>query len=101
MRSITIRYEYDGAEDIWETLINTFVNALNADPAINMQFKYQVAIADDGKTRIHWGLWDSEETLKAMQSQDYFKTFATGLRDLIGGPPDALGADVFSRTGNW
>lgn len=101
MRSITITYEYSGDETVWREAIDGFIAALNADPVTAKKFSYQVAVADNGTTRIHWGLWDSTETLAHMQSQDYFKTFAGKLRDLAGGPPANTAADIVTKTANW
>lgn len=101
MRCITITYAYDGPENDWRELVGGFVGALNADADIAGKFTYQVATGDDGVGRVHWGRWDSAETLKTMQSRDYFKAFAAGLRDLIGGPPETFGADVQMKTEGW
>lgn len=101
MRSITITYQYDGDEAEWRAAIDGFINALNADAAISDKFSYQVAVADDGKTRIHWGRWDTAETLKHVQSQDYFATFAGKVREFSGGAPSNTGADIVTRTANW
>ncbi|MEO9614669.1 MAG: hypothetical protein ABJG86_21440 [Nitratireductor sp.] len=101
MRSITIRYQYSGPEEEWRGVIDAFVAAIDADEAIAGRFAYQVAIAEDGRTRIHWGRWDSAETLNTMQSRDYFKVFAERLRKLAGGPPDAVAADVTTKTVGW
>lgn len=101
MRSITISYKYSGPEEKWRGVIDAFIAAINADEAVAGRFIYQVAVADDGQTRIHWGRWDSAETLKTMQSRAYFKVFAGSLRELAGGPPDAVAAAVATKTVGW
>lgn len=100
MRSITITYEYDGEEAPWRTTIDGFIQALNQDPDAQ-GFSYQVAVADDGLRRIHWGRWDATETLKHVQSQDYFKTFAAKVQGFAAEGPAATGADIVTRTDNW
>ncbi len=73
MRGITITYDYDGPEQAWTSLTGAFIDALDADAALNGRFSYQVAVADNGKTRVHWGRWDSAETLAQVQAQDYLR----------------------------
>jgi hypothetical protein len=100
MRSITITYEYAGEQGPWQDAIDAFIDALNADPKA-VRFSYQVAVADNGTTRIHWGRWDTPETLAHVQSQEYFATFAAKVREFSGGTPVNTGADIAARTGNW
>ncbi|MFW8635004.1 hypothetical protein [Cribrihabitans pelagius] len=59
MRGITITYAYSGDEDAWRQATSEFIAAIDADPAAAGKFTYQVAVADDGETRIHWGRWDT------------------------------------------
>lgn len=101
MRGITITYKYAGDEAVWHNAISTFMSAIDDDPAIAGKFTYQVAVADDGETRIHWGRWDSAETLAHLQAQDYFKTFAAKVRNFAGGAPSATGHDIVGRTKGW
>ncbi len=101
MRCITITYDYDGPEEAWTSLTGAFLAALDADKALAGKFTYQIAVADNGKSRVHWGRWDSEETLAKVQSQAYFKVFAAGLRELASDPPTTLGANVAGKTAGW
>lgn len=101
MRAITIIYTYSGDEQAWRDAIGAFVAAIDADPDAAGKFTYQVAVADDGETRFHWGRWDTAETLAHVQAQDYFKTFAGHVREFAGGQPNATGHDVAFRTGGW
>ena len=101
MRSITITYQYDGDEAVWHSEIDRFINALNNDPDIAAKFSYQVSIADDDKTRIHWGRWDNAETLSHVQTQDYFKTFAAQVRVFSGNGPGATVTNVVAKTDSW
>lgn len=101
MRAITITYRYSGDETTWQSAVDTFVAALDADQELAGRFSYQVAVADDKETRIHWGRWDSAETLTHVQSQPYFAEFAAKVRDFAGGAPEATGHDVVTKTGNW
>lgn len=98
MRSITIRYVYAGDEAAWKSAIDDFIGAIDADPAVKGRFTYQVAVADDGVTRIHWGSWDSPATLEAVQSQDYFQAFTAAIQDFAGDTLTTVGADVLGRT---
>ena len=50
MRGITIRYEYAGAEAPWRDAMETFIAAIQNDPAIAGKFTYQVAVAQRGDT---------------------------------------------------
>ena len=100
MRGITITYQYDGDEQVWRAAIDGFIGALNNDPVVSDKFSYQVSVADDGKTRIHWGRWDSAETLAHVQAQGYFKTFAAQVGEFSGGPT-VVGANVVAKTGFW
>lgn len=101
MRGITITYTYSGDEDAWRQVTSDFIAAIGADPEAAGRFTYQVAVADDGETRIHWGRWDNAETLSHVQSQDYFKTFAARIKEFAGGAPQAIGHDIMGRTGGW
>ncbi|WP_299348270.1 hypothetical protein [uncultured Shimia sp.] len=101
MRSITITYEYAGPDAPWRALVESFIAALDSDDGIPGSFSYQVAVADNGTTRIHWGRWDSAETLAHVQAQDYFKSFAGALKDLAGDTLSPTGTNVMARTANW
>ncbi len=101
MRCITINYRYDGPEDEWRRAIDDFIAALDGDAEVAGRFNYQVATADDGVSRVHWGRWDSAETLKTMQSREYFRVFSERVRDFAGGPPQTLGAEVVLKTKAW
>lgn len=101
MRGITITYSFGGNEAEWQATTQTFISAIDADPEAAGKFVYQVAVADDGKTRFHWGRWDSAETLAHVQSQPYFKDFAAKVREFAGGAPNATGHDIKAKTGGW
>ena len=101
MRCITITYRYSGDEKLWRETVEAFIAAIEGDPAVSGKFTYQVATADDGETRIHWGRWDSAETLQALQSQPYFKVFAQAVKGFAGGAPSATGADVAVKSTGW
>lgn len=101
MRCITITYEYSGDDAPWRAAIDDFINAVNSDGAIDGIFSYQVAVADNGTTRIHWGRWDSAETLAHVQSQEYFKTFAARLKAMAGDSLSPTGANVVIRSATW
>ena len=101
MRGITITYSYDGDETAWRDTITTFINQIENDPRLAGRLLYQVAVADDGKTRFHWGRWDSPETLAHLQGQDFFKTFAGKVRDFANGGPVATGHDTVVKTSGW
>ncbi|MGR3760784.1 hypothetical protein ACUXV3_11735 [Roseobacteraceae bacterium NS-SX3] len=101
MRGITITYAYSGDEDAWRQATSAFIAAVGADLKAAGKFTYQVAVADDGETRVHWGRWDSAETLAHVQSQDYFKTFAERVKEFAGGAPKATGHDIADKTAGW
>src|SRR5690606_1792627 len=100
-RGITISYKYSGPEETWLAAVDEFIQALDGDPEVSGKFNYQVAVADDQVTRIHWGRWDSEVTLDTVQSRDYFKQFARRILDLAGGQPQNVGAQMLSSTRGW
>lgn len=101
MRGITITYQYTGDEAEWKATIAAFVAAINADPRAKGRFTYQVAVADDGKTRIHWGRWDDAETLAHVQAQSYFKSFAPKVKDFAKGELSATAHDILEKTSGW
>ena len=84
MHGISIRYEFDGDEAAWEAAIAAFITAVKADTELSGRFHYRVNKAKEGNTRIHWGWWDTPETVKTLQSRDYFKTFAAAVRSFGG-----------------
>ena len=100
MRGITITYDYSGDEAPWRAAMQAFIDALDADPGA-ANFSYQVSIADNGVSRIHWGRWDSQATLAHVQSQDYFKTFAAKVGEFSGGTHMPVPADVAIKTSSW
>ncbi len=100
MRTITITYDYDGDEQAWTGTCEAFINAVSSDPDAQ-GFSYQVAVADNGVSRVHWGRWDSADTLAHVQGQDYFKSFAERVRAFAGGPPNVVVAEVRDHTTNW
>lgn len=101
MRTITITCDCDGPEDRWTAQTGAFLAAIDADAAIDGRFTCQVAAAVNGKSRVHWGRWDRAETLAIVQSRAYFKTFAAGVKALIGHVPLSLGATVAGKTSGW
>ncbi len=101
MRGITITYEYSGDENQWREVMDRFIAAIDNDPRAAGKFTYQVAVADDGRTRFHWGRWDSADTLAHVQSQEYFKEFAGKVREFAGGSPSATGHDISTKTVGW
>ena len=101
MRCTPIPYDDDGPEETWVGLTGAYLAALGADQALTGKSTYQIAVADNGTSRVRWELWNSAETLAAMQGQDHFKVFAAGLRDLAREPPVTLGADVTEKTAGW
>lgn len=98
MNGISIRYRYDGDEPAWRTAVDAFIDAIDADPDIGGKFAYAVSVAGDGVTRSHTGRWDTEATLKTLQSRDYFKTFAATLKGLAGDTLDAVQIDLYRET---
>ncbi len=101
MRGITITYRYDGDETEWLEAVNTFIAAIDADPEAVGKFTYQVAVADDGVSRFHWGRWDSAETLAHVQSQPYFQAFAPKVKMFAGDTLSATGHDITQKSGGW
>ena len=57
-----------------------------------------VSVAGDGVTRSHTGRWDTEATLKTLQSRDYFKSFAETLKGLADGSLDAVQIALYRET---
>ncbi|MCP4384234.1 MAG: hypothetical protein GY798_22965 [Hyphomicrobiales bacterium] len=84
MEGIIVRYRYDGDDAPWRSTINRFIDAINADEAVKGRFRYSVTIAKDGVGRTHIGRWDSDETLKTVQSRDYFKQFSEAVQEFAG-----------------
>jgi hypothetical protein len=85
MYGITIVYEYSGDEAAWKKATSDFIAAIDSDKEIAGRLHYRVNKARDGNRRVHWGWWDSPETVAKMQSRDYFKTFSAKVREMAGG----------------
>jgi quinol monooxygenase YgiN len=98
MLGIVIEYDYAGDEDIWQTAVDTFMGHIDADERLSGRLSYQVNVRNDGSGRIHVGNWDSEETLKYMQSQPYFSEFAGKVKEFSGGQPRATGFKRLGKT---
>jgi quinol monooxygenase YgiN len=98
MLGIVIEYEFSGDEAAWQTAVDTFLGHLDADERLKGRLSYQVNVSSDGNRRIHVGNWDSEETLKYMQSQPYFPEFAGKVKEFSGGGPKATGFRRLGKT---
>jgi hypothetical protein len=92
MGAILIRYNYDGDDAPWREALETFVSKINADPKLAGRFRYEAGVMGDGAQRVHVGHWDSEETLKHLQAQPFFKEFSGKVQGFAG---DTLAATRF------
>ena len=84
MQGIIVRYRYSGDEPAWQAVVDDFVGAVSSDPEVRGRFRYTVTVAADGETRTHVGRWDSDETLKTVQSRPYFKAFSEAVQRFAG-----------------
>jgi hypothetical protein len=98
MNGIIIQYQYSGDEAAWEKATRDFVAALEADRELEGGFMYMVSKANESDTRTHVGRWRDDETLKLMQSRDYFKSFAGILKEMADGTLKAEGMSVSTMT---
>jgi len=98
MLGIVIEYEYSGDEAAWQSAVDTFMGHIDADERLKNKLSYQVNVSGDGSRRIHIGNWDTEETLKYMQSQPYFGEFAGKVKEFSGGGPTATGFKRLGKT---
>ncbi|MES0879851.1 hypothetical protein [Roseibium sp. SCP14] len=96
MRNVLVEYVYTGNEEPWQQLIADFLNAVEADARLAGRFHYQVFSMPEGR-KVHIGRWDTDETLKTLQSQAFFKTFAEGIKGFAGDSlKSGFGNEVFS-----
>ena len=91
---IAVSYSYEGDEAAWANVVDEFTQAVSADTALSGRLSYHVQRSNDGR-RLHIGRWDSEETVKLLQSRDYFTSFAAALQRLAG---DSLSSQRFEVT---
>ena len=98
MDGISIRYQYDGDEAAWQAAIDVFIEAVNSDADLAGKFSYAVSVAGDGVTRSHTGRWDSEATLKTLQSRDYFAAFSKAVQGFAGESLDAKQLSLYRET---
>lgn len=91
---IAVSYRYEGDEAAWEKVVADFTGALSADAALSGRFTYHVQKSEGGQ-RLHIGRWDAEESVKLLQSRDYFTRFAAALKGLAG---DSLSSQLFEVT---
>ncbi len=96
MFGIVIEYDFSGDEAAWQAAVDTFMAGIDADDRLKGRFSYQVNARSDGAGRIHIGQWDEEATLKHLQSQPFFATFAGQVKDFADGAPRTAG---FKRLG--
>lgn len=78
---IAVGYRYEGDEAAWEKVVDDFTRAVSADAALSGRFSYHVQKSEGGG-RLHIGRWDAEETVKLLQSRDYFARFTAALQGL-------------------
>jgi quinol monooxygenase YgiN len=84
MQGIIVRYRYDGDDAAWQSVVDTFISAVAADDAARGRFQYMVTVANDPASRTHIGRWDSDDTLKTVQSRVYFKAFSEAIQAFAG-----------------
>jgi quinol monooxygenase YgiN len=84
MYGITITYVLSGDEAAWRKAVDAFVDSVNHDNEVSGRFHYHVFSSREGNEKVHWGMWDSPETLQKVQSREYFKTFASAVRKFGG-----------------
>lgn len=84
MQGIIVRYRYEGDEAAWQAVVDDFIAAIAEDTAARGRFHYTVTVANDNTTRTHMGQWDSDETLKTVQSRKYFKSFSAAIQTFAG-----------------
>ncbi len=99
MDGISIRYSYGGDETVWRAAVDAFMEAVDADAEVRGKFSYAVSVAGDGVTRSHTGRWDSDATLKILQSRDYFKNFSKAIQGFADGTLDAKQIALYRETG--
>jgi hypothetical protein len=99
MDGIIIRYSYDGDEADWQRVIDAFLAAIATDPDVQGRFRYVVTVGTDGVTRTHIGRWDSEETLKTLQTRDYFATSSQAIKGFAGDTLEATRMRLYGETG--
>lgn len=96
MKNVYVDYNYQGDEQEWQQTIVDFINAVEADERLKGEFHYQVFKLPEGR-RVHIGRWSSDEVLKTLQSQDFFKQFAGKIKALAGDTlKNELGHEAFS-----
>ena len=98
MNGIVVRYEYAGDEGKWRAAMGAFVAAVAADDAVRGRFRYAITRQRGGAVRTHMGRWDSEETLRTVQSRDYFKTFAAAVQEFGGASVTTTPMEVVEST---
>jgi hypothetical protein len=82
-----IEYTYSGDETSWRQAIETFLGHVRADPVLADGLTYAVFVREDGKARVHVPVWRDQAVLDHLQSQPFFKTFASAVREFAGGSP--------------
>ena len=84
MGGLLIEYRYDGDEAVWQNAVESFIKNIAADARLRSSFRYHVFVKEDGVSRVHVPSWDSEETLKHLQSQPFFSEFAGHIKSFAG-----------------
>jgi len=98
MKGIIVRYRYGGDEGVWQAAMDDFISAINADKAVAGRFRYAATVAADGIGRTHMGRWNSDETLKTVQSRDYFKRFSAAVQNFAGATLESNRMNVMAAT---
>lgn len=80
MPALLIEYTYQGNEDNWESEIADFIHAIKSDRMLSQGMRYHVFVKADGR-RVHVPSWDSEETLKYLQSTPAFAKFTKKVKE--------------------
>ena len=84
MGGLLIEYQYAGDENEWQEAVDNFLKNIAGDERLRTGFRYHVFVKEDGVSRVHVPSWDSEETLKHLQSQPFFSEFAGKIQTFAG-----------------
>ena len=99
MKHFMIKYKFaHGTTQAWHREIETFISALDNDPELNGKITYRVMKNRDDANYYHLAAAVDEQSVKTLQSRDFFKHYTEQTRKVAGGEVTVTPIEVIGET---
>jgi hypothetical protein len=81
-----IKYQFaNGTPEQWHREVETFIAALDNDPELKGKITYRCMKNRDDSSYFHLAAAADEQTIKTLQSRDFFKAYTAKTRQVAAG----------------